>query len=800
MSPIKRPVAWNLSAEFYLQASLLRRTYLFSSISVVLLAIGIWIAEPSAFFDRFRNVSIATITFACLFLTLNLLGTIVRFWAILREIRSPVSWPLAFKACMAANIASLVVVPIFGQIAGRQLVLNSAGISSFTTTSIFVLERLLVAGVSGTLAISGAIYLWGNELLDKFSAYFDLLMIAPIAIGGYLISYAFCAGSFEKRLFKLLLSKRSAFALARSIAITVLSQLAITVAIVICLHSIAPQLPLLVLFSAACIISFAASMPISVGGWGVREIATIYVLGEFGVSAADALTASVVIGLCSTFVIIGVAMIGVGIYKDLNAPLEPKIANSLAQPDTPFPISNNVERACAWFLILATAIALFFNAHVPIGNGSSANFNLADPFAILLALTVLLLAFINKKLPTWYVPRWNLMILALSVVMVGGFINGWIHIGITAWALNIKLVGWAILLSYLYAGCLVSKYFGAPGVRRVIETMACVACVIVVYDASALFITSSAHTDELKFELRGFAANRNAFAFQLVIVLGAYLGYLQVFAKRWHGSKPMHRLIEYLPILVMSLGILGTASRTGIVSAIAVLALGFFLSYKHENGIGFRLMTAALIAFVLISSVNPVFSDSPFKLARESPRSSSVLGQSDRLATIRPAHLDSTELESKTSCARIRLAYSPTESDELRKLIISTAVKLWRESPIWGIGMGGFYARSSEFFGRPIVIHSTPLWLLTEFGVVGTSIFGIAFANLVFHGLRKSRSDPRAASLLLLLLGFGLFCQFHEMLYQRILWFMLGVLLSKPFGVNGANSGMSDKRSDGTRS
>jgi hypothetical protein len=47
------------------------------------------------------------------------------------------------------------------------------------------------------------------------------------------------------------------------------------------------------------IILLVTSLPISIGGWGPRELAMVYLLGAFGVSTAEALTLSVEFGVCS---------------------------------------------------------------------------------------------------------------------------------------------------------------------------------------------------------------------------------------------------------------------------------------------------------------------------------------------------------------------------------------------------------------------------------------------------------------------------------------------------------------------
>jgi uncharacterized protein (TIRG00374 family) len=47
------------------------------------------------------------------------------------------------------------------------------------------------------------------------------------------------------------------------------------------------------------IILLVTSLPISIGGWGPRELAMVYLLGAFGVPTAQALTLSVEFGVCS---------------------------------------------------------------------------------------------------------------------------------------------------------------------------------------------------------------------------------------------------------------------------------------------------------------------------------------------------------------------------------------------------------------------------------------------------------------------------------------------------------------------
>ena len=92
-----------------------------------------------------------------------------------------------------------------------------------------------------------------------------------------------------------------------------------------------------------------------------------------------------------------------------------------------------------------------------------------------------------------------------------------------------------------------------------------------------------------------------------------------------------------------------------------------------------------------------------------------------------------------------------------------------------------FIAKSPAWFGHPQVIHSTPLWILAEFGLLGAAVFGWVLSLLSRHAIRFGRTQPACRILLLLLLAFTIFSLAHEIFYQRIFWLVLGAVLARPF-------------------
>ena len=112
---------------------------------------------------------------------------------------------------------------------------------------------------------------------------------------------------FEAKLSERLFSRENLARLILVVGMTFIGQLLMLGSFVVGILTISQGIPIASLFAASAIISLAASLPITVGGWGVREAAAVYVLSNLGIPAADALAMSVMVGLCSMLVILASA-------------------------------------------------------------------------------------------------------------------------------------------------------------------------------------------------------------------------------------------------------------------------------------------------------------------------------------------------------------------------------------------------------------------------------------------------------------------------------------------------------------
>ena len=213
-------------------------------------------------------------------------------------------WKIALRANIAGAVAGLFVIPLFGQIMGRQSVLQSFGVQPVVNASLAAYERALLAFISGVLGTLGGFYLLGQIAIAEFFEQIALAEIVMAACGGGALSLWLGGSRFETKLSGRLLSRVNLTRVMVIAGLTLVGQLLMLGCFVLGILAVSPAVPIVSLFAASAIISLAASMPISVGGWGVREVAAVYVLGNLGISSADAMTMSIMVGLCSTLIIL----------------------------------------------------------------------------------------------------------------------------------------------------------------------------------------------------------------------------------------------------------------------------------------------------------------------------------------------------------------------------------------------------------------------------------------------------------------------------------------------------------------
>ena len=122
------------------------------------------------------------------------------------------------------------------------------------------------------------------------------------------------------------------------------------------------------------------------------------------------------------------------------------------------------------------------------------------------------------------------------------------------------------------------------------------------------------------------------------------------------------------------------------------------------------------------------------------------------------------------------LTVSPSSSDQDRFKTIMDGLRMFSDNPVLGRGLGAYVAEQNK---TPYtVIHSTPVWLMAEMGLIGLLAF-LAPAFRIFQiEARQVQSNAVSSVIVFMLLAFAMMSAVHEMLYQRPLWLLLGAALS----------------------
>ena len=406
------------------------------------------------------------------------------------------------------------------------------------------------------------------------------------------------------------------------------------------------------------------------------------------------------------------------------------------------------------FTLTFMVVLVFCQVYVdmPLWDGVL-NVNLADPFAILALASVSLLCVFSRSLPKWKVPFFNTILMVISVLLVASFVNGLFLIGVTQWAFSGRLLGWLVLLGYISGGYLIVLYGGYHGLRRICETVIATGVMVVLMTVFArfavefevipnMFVTSN---------FEGFAANRNAFAFQLLVCIAVLLSYSFMRARAYslptlgckskiRGKRPYSWRSFLFPVLlaILMLGLFFTSSKAGLLVGILMLLVAWVFRLSDRRLIVFSVGIAISLWSVLVIAEHW---QSQFNLS--SPYSYDV-SNIERIKSIR------------------------------------IGLDMWLESPILGAGLGVFTEMYSNEFGHSMVIHSTPIWLLAEFGLVGIVLIGGMFIWLWRESFIHRFKHPSYKLTLLLLLCFGVFGLVHEIFYQRMFWLFLGAALAMP--------------------
>lgn len=649
---------------------------------------------------------------------------------------------VSFFECVRAHAAgllsSVVVINLVGNVVGRFALLRRHGVDVATVTALVFTEKLLLA-VSGLgLALFGFAQIFGSAELYQGLRDANLpeaVFAMCLVVGAVLVVFRW---QRERSLLGRMLSGRGVSRMAAMLVLSLAAQIlmAITYALV-ARQIIGPGAPpLLDLLAVGTVVSFAAAMPVSVNGWGVREVTSIYALGKLGVAAPEAVAASVTLGVLATVAVLLASLV-------LVKPPPKSPASEIEPTDAGREIRAGHVRALnttGLVMLVAgplTALLLFFSMHIPF-DGTVISLNLGDPIALLGLVLFFLTWTTSRQLPAQLPRLFLYWIGALSLVLAIGFAIGVARFGVTEWALNNRLIGWTVILGYLSIGAMCVSHLGNHGLRRIVEVIIVGCAVITLFDlAHRQIVFATGSLDFIASNFEGFAKNRNAFALQLLIGMVGLLAYAGPLRRR---MNPI--LLSFL-LATISVGIYRTYSLSGLTCMVLLLGVAVAARLLPWRTIVLAIAWAAVLYGMVF-----------------------VIGA--LLGSEGATRIDSPTIPE----ANLVVSGSTTE----RLLTIRTGLEMWLSRPFFGEGLGAFARLSLGENGKQLVIHSVPIWLLAEFGLVGFVVVLSLPVAVAFKFARSfsNRRPPVIGLSLGLLALFAVFGMVHDIAYQRLFWLLAG--------------------------
>jgi hypothetical protein len=661
-----------------------------------------------------------------LFVTAAMLAS-VRLWFIARDIRSPISPLDAVIALTAGSLAGAVFFQIMGQTIARSTILARGGTPVAATLIMTGYERAVALVVSLLFGLSGGAYLFGSLSFDVHGGGGELLKLITVGCLAVVAGACFAWGPLLADWLRPSLSGANAGKVVRSLAISIAIQLCTLTAYMVGALALAPNLPLTDILAASAVVMLATAIPISFAGWGIREISAVLALGAVGMSAESALVVALQVGVMSLVALL--TLCALALFRKGVSPGERKAPDAVA-------VRPNFELALAWAIPLATSTLVFFQTYVPTAQGTKLNVNVADPLAIIAGVLFVLTAIRTKAWPSWRVSGLNLNLLLATLAMTVALAIGWRSFGWTAWAFTSKYLGWFVLLAYGLTGALLVAKTGEAGRRVMLLTFIAAGAAVGGVEVILAVLRRLGLEDITTVRASGVAANPNAFAFQMVLCACAAMVVIQ----------SQRLLAVVLTIVLAALAL--SASRAGFGAGLLLIAAGLFQLPSRRWAIAI----AAIVPLGLLVSYEAV--QLTYQLLLPGP----LAGADPNFS---PVGL---------------MTQSP---DGERWATIGGGWALFQAHPLFGAGLGAFAEAWRQQHGEVQVIHSTPVWLLAEFGIVGAALIFLPFARvMLLSSAEAAEREPMAVLTFLVCLVFAVFAAVHEVAYQRAFWLILGASLT----------------------
>lgn len=730
------------------------------ALSVALLVAVLLVASPEGVWRAAAQLTGAQLLLAGSLLAAAYLLSWTRYIAVLRAFGVVIPAGATFHSFALGQLAAQFLFNVVGQSVVRAATMRPAQGGSGAVVTLTFVERLVATGVLAAGALAGALMLFGAIASDSTGA-------TGIAYPIVVLTSAFAATLAS---LILILPRMTGPGAGAAIA-AVLARLLPSVPLTVVMHActLGAWIVLITpfrdaqdydsLIAAALVVMFISSVPISFAGWGIREFSAAAVFGHLALPVEAGVAAGATMGVLA----LAPVLAGAGLAL-LSRPAARRMA---AAPVEPGAVIADLRMAVMALGCLAVVL-VWYSLRLPIPGGGEITVTLADPFALAgLGLAGLAIWRDRRAIA---IPGSVLLPLAMVAGVIAlGILVGVLRFGPTRWALVNRGVGGLILLGYLALGPLLVAAGGEAwrrlGIAAYIGNGVFVGAVTLGFLVLRLYgvdIGGIAHPSQVE----GFASNRNAFAFQLLMALSVALPLIL-------AVPPLSRariLAGGLLLLVVTL----TASRLVAPSLGVLLAIGFLFARWLILRPLARMMLVAIPPWLLLQG--PAYGiDLPGLVAQGVTWLWSLLPLPASGGFPGAGHLFAGGI-----LPRMAPDVSRALSNHERLESLIGAWEMFVAQPIVGSGIGAFMQQRIAAGQGALVIHSVPAWLLAETGLLGFAALawlGLALLRRVIEWARSEGAD-RAAPLLGMLAVFGIFGLVHDIFYQRSFWLVLGLLVA----------------------
>ncbi len=414
------------------------------------------------------------------------------------------------------------------------------------------------------------------------------------------------------------------------------------------------------------------------------------------------------------------------------------------------------------FFVLALALQIHFNLFAHAGY-KGLLFNIADLLLPFLGIYVAFSLLTQKsEWPIWQKPFGYWAPALMSLCIVFGVLNGYRLLGVwEPWSVFNKGIGWFVLMSYLMLGAwfaanyssLIRQYFIQPFI-----IFLCVTCIIEM--GLRLIVTHEIFPESVFFaegrypQVMGFMVNRNALAM-------LYCSSLALGSVFLTSNVELTRIENYgfrLLWAILPLFFVMNGSRTILLIAVPLI---LFMLFKNWRLFLKQIAPLMLPSFMFMPLLN---------IAQLNVLLEKYLGLLPKIAANESAR-----------------AAELSVSDSYRIKFITDGLQLYRQNPITGAGIGAnklYHLAEGE--REQTVLDNSLIWVLTEMGPAALIAFFSSYLAM-FLSLKNKIKQTMITwhstfylSVIFMMMVFGIFSLFHEVLYSRFLWVFLGLGLGLP--------------------